>query len=83
MVVLLRVLPFVPSGAVTLAAAYSRMRLLPFGIASTIGKIPALFIEAFAVSHALKLKMELQIAIFLFTAFSFLVYYLLKKYKLS
>ncbi|WP_264739089.1 TVP38/TMEM64 family protein [Cytobacillus firmus] len=83
MVVLLRVLPFVPSGAVTLAAAYSKMRLLPFGIASTIGKIPALVIEAFAVSHALKLKMELQITIFLLAAFSFLVYYLCKKYKLS
>jgi uncharacterized membrane protein YdjX (TVP38/TMEM64 family) len=83
MVLLLRVLPFVPSGAVTLSAAYSKIRLLPFAIASTIGKIPALIIEAFAVSHALKLQMELQIAIFLLAAFLFLVYYLCKNAKLS
>ncbi|PAE26640.1 VTT domain-containing protein [Bacillus sp. 7894-2] len=83
MIVLLRVLPFVPSGAVTLAAAYSKMRLLPFGIASTIGKVPALFMEAFAVSHILKFERELQIVIFLFIAFFFLIYYLYKNYKLS
>ncbi|KON88667.1 hypothetical protein AF332_18885 [Sporosarcina globispora] len=83
MVILLRVLPFVPSGAVTLAATYSKMRLLPFGIASTIGKIPALFIEAYAVSHALKLRMELQMAIILLAAFIVLFYYLWKKYKLN
>lgn len=83
MVVLLRVLPFVPSGAVTLAAAYSKMRLLPFSIASTIGKVPALFMEAFAVSHILKFEKELQIAIFLLVAFFFLIYYLYKNAKLS
>src|SRR5699024_317005 len=53
LVILLRILPFVPSGAVTLAAAFSQMRLLSFSIASTLGKIPSLFIEAFSVDRVL------------------------------
>jgi len=57
LVLILRVLPFIPSGAVTLAAAYSQMGLLSFSIASTIGKIPSLLIEAYSVEHVLKLTL--------------------------
>ncbi|WP_235195203.1 TVP38/TMEM64 family protein [Exiguobacterium oxidotolerans] len=50
LIVLLRVLPFIPSGLVTLLSATSRVSPLIFFIASTLGKIPALFIEVASVS---------------------------------
>ncbi len=44
----LRILPFIPSGLVTLYAAVSTMRFGSFAIASSLGKFPALFIEVSA-----------------------------------
>lgn len=78
LVLMLRVLPFIPSGAVTLAAAFSQMRLLSFSIASTLGKIPSLFIEAFSVDRVLKLTVEWQIGIVLLL---FLVIVCYKQWK--
>jgi len=49
LVVGLRLLPFVPSGLVTFAAAIGNISLLLFAIASSLGKVPALFIEAYSV----------------------------------
>ncbi len=49
MIMGLRLLPFVPSGLVTFAAAIGRVTFLIFIIASSIGKIPALLIEAYSV----------------------------------
>jgi uncharacterized membrane protein YdjX (TVP38/TMEM64 family) len=79
-VILLRLLPFVPSGAVTLTAALSNMRLLSFSIASTLGKIPALFIEAYSAFHILNLKPEWQLGLFLLVVIIFLFYLLWKKF---
>lgn len=45
----LRLLPFVPSGLVTVAGAIGNVSLLTFATASSLGKIPALFIEAYSV----------------------------------
>jgi uncharacterized membrane protein YdjX (TVP38/TMEM64 family) len=45
----LRLLPFVPSGLVTFAGAVGNVSLLTFATASSLGKIPALFIEAYSV----------------------------------
>lgn len=45
----LRLLPFVPSGLVTFAGAIGNVSLLTFTTASSLGKIPALFIEAYSV----------------------------------
>ncbi|MDQ0339059.1 putative membrane protein YdjX (TVP38/TMEM64 family) [Caldalkalibacillus uzonensis] len=45
----LRLLPFVPSSLVTFAAAIGNISFLLFAMASTIGKIPALLIEAYSV----------------------------------
>lgn len=81
MVFLLRILPFVPSGAVTLTAALSKMSLLAFSIASTIGKIPALFIEAYSVFHILNFKIEYQIGLIIFSVMLFLTYWLWKRNK--
>lgn len=44
-VLLLRLVPFVPSGLVTASAALTRIRAGSFFIASTLGKIPAVAIE--------------------------------------
>jgi len=45
----LRLLPFVPSGLITFAAAVGRVTAGLFFIASSLGKIPALFLEAVSV----------------------------------
>lgn len=45
----LRILPFIPSGLVTFAAAIGSVGVTAFTLASTIGKIPALIIEAYSV----------------------------------
>ena len=47
----LRLLPFVPSGLVTFAAAIGKVSLLLFVTASSLGKIPALLIEAYSVQQ--------------------------------
>ncbi|WP_282155961.1 TVP38/TMEM64 family protein [Cytobacillus gottheilii] len=80
-VILLRVLPFVPSGAVTLTAALSKMGLYSFFFASTLGKIPALFIEAYSIAYVLDLNSEWQIGFMIFVAALFLFYTLCKSIK--
>jgi uncharacterized membrane protein YdjX (TVP38/TMEM64 family) len=45
----LRLLPFVPSGLVTFAGAIGKVAPVVFIIASSLGKIPALLIEAYSV----------------------------------
>lgn len=62
LVLLLRIFPFVPSGLVTLAAAVSRMGAALFMVSSTLGKIPALFIESYSVHTVLGWKGEYQLA---------------------
>ena len=46
----LRLIPFVPSGLITFAAAIGKVSWLFFLIASSLGKIPALLMEAYSVS---------------------------------
>jgi uncharacterized membrane protein YdjX (TVP38/TMEM64 family) len=45
----LRLLPFVPSGLVTFAAAIGKVSAVIFLVASSLGKFPALLIEAYSV----------------------------------
>ncbi|MGG0717189.1 VTT domain-containing protein [Robertmurraya massiliosenegalensis] len=73
-VVLLRVLPFVPSGIVTLTAAISKIGLLPFSIASTLGKIPAIILEAYSVIYFLNLGTQWQVLIAVVILLLFLFY---------
>jgi uncharacterized membrane protein YdjX (TVP38/TMEM64 family) len=49
LVLSLRLLPFVPSGLVTFAAAVGRISTGSFLVASTLGKAPALMLEAWSV----------------------------------
>lgn len=48
-IIVLRLLPFVPSGLVTAAASATPIRSSTFLLASTIGKIPAVALEVSAV----------------------------------
>ncbi|MFC7370140.1 TVP38/TMEM64 family protein [Fictibacillus iocasae] len=50
LIISLRLLPFVPSGIVTFAAAMGRVSTGLFIVASTIGKAPALLLEAYSVN---------------------------------
>ena len=51
LIIYLRMLPFMPSGLVTLGSALSRISLLNFSLASSLGKIPALLIEEIGRAH--------------------------------
>lgn len=50
LVLALRLIPFVPSGLITFAAAVGRISFPVYMLASSLGKLPALFIEAYAVN---------------------------------
>ncbi len=50
LVIALRLIPFVPSGLITFAAAIGKISFASFLLASSLGKLPALFIESYAVN---------------------------------
>lgn len=50
LVIALRLIPFVPSGLITFAAAIGKISFVSFLLASSLGKLPALLIEAYAVN---------------------------------
>lgn len=65
MVLSLRLMPFIPSGLVTLAAAIGKISLLTFAISSSIGKIPALLIEGFSVYQIISVSYEVKLVLLL------------------
>lgn len=73
-VILLRIIPFIPSGAVTIAASISKMGLYSFLFSSTLGKIPALFIEAFSVAYLINLGSKWSKQSIFFIALLFIIY---------
>lgn len=80
LILALRLLPFVPSGIVTLASAGSRVSLLTFAFASSLGKIPALFMEAYSVYHVLNWTLQGKL-ILGFVSVSMLVIFAIKSRK--
>ena len=74
-----RLLPFVPSGLVTFAAAVGKVGLLLFVAASSLGKIPALLIEAYSVYQVTEFGWQGKL-ILAITAIG-LIYFLVKKKK--
>ncbi|TCI70482.1 TVP38/TMEM64 family protein [Exiguobacterium sp. SH0S7] len=74
----MRLMPFVPSGLVTLSAAFSRMTLTSFAAASTIGKVPALLIEALAVTAVMRVATGWQ---FVLIALLVLIYLLWRVFQ--
>lgn len=59
----LRILPFIPSGAITLGSAFSKVSIGLFAIASTLGKIPSLIMEAGAVFGFMQVDLQWKIVI--------------------
>lgn len=79
LVLVLRIMPFIPSGAVTFAAALSKIGIWSFAISSTIGKVPALYIEAYTVNEMLDFSTELQIVSITILLVFWGLYYVIKK----
>ena len=61
----LRLMPFVPSGLVTFYAAVGSMNFVTFAIASSLGKIPALWMEVFAANEVLEWTVTGQVIVIL------------------
>lgn len=75
LVLVLRLFPFAPSGLVTLAASYSKIGTWAFAASSTIGKIPALLIEAYSVHTVIGWETQYQLAAAIFAAAAGICYY--------
>lgn len=73
----LRLLPFIPSGLITLTGAIGKVSLLTFAFASSLGKIPALLIEAYSVYQVT--KFEWQGKVLLASAAGYFLYLVWKK----
>ncbi|RHW38975.1 TVP38/TMEM64 family protein [Neobacillus notoginsengisoli] len=67
MIIGLRILPFVPSGLVTFAAAIGSVGASTFIAASTIGKIPALLIEAYSVYQVTQWTVQGKLILIIFS----------------
>lgn len=74
----LRLLPFVPSGLITFAAAVGRVRGPVFFAASTLGKAPALLLEAWSVYEVTRFGTAGKIILAMF-ALGLLVWLLRRK----
>ncbi len=51
-----RLLPYVPSGLITLAGAVSNMNLLPFMFATALGKLPSISLEVLIAYQIIQLS---------------------------
>lgn len=60
-IVSLRILPFVPSGVITLGSALSKVSLPLFAVGSTLGKIPSLIIEAGAIYGFMQVELKWKV----------------------
>jgi uncharacterized membrane protein YdjX (TVP38/TMEM64 family) len=74
LILALRLFPLVPSGLVTLAGAISKVSLFAFAIASTIGKIPALLIEAYSVQQVLAWDWQGKVILVLLSLILFIIF---------
>ncbi|MBC7688399.1 MAG: TVP38/TMEM64 family protein [Aquabacterium sp.] len=75
----LRLIPFVPSGLITFAAAVGRVSFAVFFLASSLGKLPALFMEAYSVYEVTQFGWQGKIILLLVGAG--LVYWVIKGRK--
>ncbi|MBB1284469.1 TVP38/TMEM64 family protein [Flavisolibacter sp. BT320] len=65
----LRLIPFVPSGLVTFAAAIGKVAALTFLVASSIGKLPALLLEGYAVYQVTEFSWQGKVILTVFAVF--------------
>lgn len=76
-----RLIPFIPSGFITFAAAISNIKVLPYIIATLIGKIPSIALEAF-VSYDL-ININQNYIRLVITLITLLVLYITLKKKIK
>ncbi|WP_409303838.1 TVP38/TMEM64 family protein [Peribacillus sp. SCS-155] len=81
LIIALRIFPFIPSGLVTLAGSWSKIHILSFALASTIGKIPALLIESYSVMQVLNWNWQGQLMFALISVFILAIMTFRKKSK--
>lgn len=75
----LRLIPFVPSGLITFAAAVGKVSVVIFLIASSLGKIPALFMEAYSVNAVTQFNWQGKLILALVAIA--ILYWVIKKKK--
>ena len=78
-IISLRLIPFIPSGIITFTAAIGRVSLLTFFIASSLGKIPALLIEAYAAYQVTEFHWQGKVILLLVGVY--LLYMVFKRKK--
>lgn len=81
LVIAMRLLPMVPSGIVTFAAAIGKMGFYPFVVSSTIGKIPALLMEASIVKGFIVASWKVQLLLLAIGVVVFVIFFAVKKDK--
>jgi uncharacterized membrane protein YdjX (TVP38/TMEM64 family) len=59
----LRLVPIVPAGLVTFTAAMGRISALGFVVAGSLGKLPSLFLEGFAVMKVMHIHWKVRVLI--------------------
>lgn len=77
LVLSLRLIPFVPSGLVTFAAAIGQVSALTFLVASSLGKLPALLLEGYAVYQVTEFGWQGKIILTI--AALFLLYFVVRQ----
>ncbi|GEO12230.1 TVP38/TMEM64 family protein [Segetibacter aerophilus] len=78
-IISLRLIPFIPSGLITFTSAIGRVSMITFFIASSLGKIPALLIEAYAAYEVTAFNWQGKVILLLIGIY--LLYMVLKKKK--
>ena len=73
----LRLIPFVPSGLITFAGAVGKISFHTFFLASSLGKLPALLIEAYSVYQVTQFNWQGKIILSVVAAG--LLYWLIKR----
>lgn len=73
----LRLIPFVPSGLVTFAAAIGNVTAAAFLAASSVGKLPALLLEGYAVYQVTEFGWQGKLILTVFALF--ILYFVVKQ----
>lgn len=73
----LRLIPFVPSGLVTFAAAIGRVSAPVFFLGSSLGKVPALLMEGYAVYQVTQFGWQGKVILTVFALF--LLYFVVRQ----
>ncbi|MCM3597921.1 VTT domain-containing protein [Metabacillus idriensis] len=78
----LRIMPFIPSGIVTFFSAIGSVSVIVFFLGSTIGKLPALLLESYAVYQVTTVSVQGKIIMSLAASYGiFICYRNIKKKK--